>query len=90
MEFLVMPQFTGSLIECYSAGGCPNLSSCTCYMGTYCDSNGPSICGCKDTNFCGCQGAMDCSCNNTHSVPCTVRVCVERGCADKSSILSNG
>lgn len=75
MEFLVMPQLTGSPIECYSAGGdncSPNICSpynCTC--------NGGAIgigCGCNvecpcNTNTCTCYGTYSTPCPGLHCIP---------------------
>lgn len=61
MEFLVMPKFTDSLIECYSAD-----DSCTCYNGTLCNincpDNGGDICSCNiGYNVCTCRGVRGCT-----------------------------
>ena len=66
MEFLVMPQFTGSLIECYSADG----DSCSPFI---CTCNGDStLCGCNNQNPCSCNNShFDCPCYGVYSPPCS-------------------
>lgn len=58
MEFLVMPQFTGSLIECYSGSG----DGCGC--------NSLTICICNEQDH-SCIGYVDCTCRGGHGPSCT-------------------
>ena len=70
MEFLVMPQLTGSPIECYSGSGggcqCDGLSTCVCYNGIGCDCNYLTPCTCN----------VDCPCYGTYSTPCPGLHCI--------------
>lgn len=62
MEFLVMPQSTGSLIECYSADGGGTCSG----GGTFCTYNG----GCYQMTTCDCNGTdFDCPCYELDRCP---------------------
>lgn len=80
MEFLVMPQFTGSLIECYSGdnGGCPNLTYCGCYgdHATRCDCNNGRTCSCNTGNYtCPCHGVRGPSCTGLRcTIECPVHI----------------
>ena len=72
MEFLVMPQFTSSLVECFSAsgGGCTHTCigedctfTCTCFEGDKCNDNNPCAhiaCGCNDHKPCPCNQGYAC------------------------------
>lgn len=84
MEFLVIPQSTRSLIECYSAGG-----DCDCYQGTLncttinVDGDDNDICACKGSNICACDESKTCSYS-----PCVERVCPARKCLIKAEIMN--
>lgn len=63
MEFLVMPQFSGSPIECYSADGGDCTFTCNCY------GDGTVLCSCNAVN-CPCYDYDRCPslyCRNYNS-----------------------
>lgn len=79
MEFLVMPQTTHSLVECYSASGggcnCNGELICTCYGGSCYDKG--------DT----------CTCKGVHVPVCVVKnsciaLCANKSCTVKADIMN--
>ena len=68
MEFLVLPQSTHSLVECFSAGGdgcgvddctftcTPNGDICACKYHDPCNNNNP--CSCYLGYYCGVRGCQ--------------------------------
>lgn len=86
MEFLVMPQLTGSPIECYSASndGCHYTCNCrgdnNCYQKT--------TCTCYTDINCPCLGVYsDCPCFGVYSEGCPNVGCRTR-CSIDLGVLS--
>ena len=84
MEFLVMPQLTSSLVECFSAStscDCNNGSSliCGCNHWTCTTDSGDDSCPGKD---CNCLGNRTCTCNGN------VPVCITDGCWAKTCVMN--
>lgn len=72
MEFLVVPQMSRSMIECYSASGscgidCPTLTTCCLGGSTLCNQLNPcthSPCGCNERKLCPIQFTPVCPQND--------------------------
>lgn len=93
MEFLVMPQLTGSLIECYSGSDDGCQFNCNCYGDSTCYNMNP--CTCNNGNFnCPCYiEHSDCSCFGVYypgcpSLGCRLRCAVDFG-SGATSITPN-
>ena len=87
MEFLVMPQLTGSLIECYSASGggcyCNAGLDCECHNGTKCTCNNGRSCTCNTGNTCTCLIVhAECPCLGVNNPDCPSVGCRLRCIAD--------
>ena len=82
MEFLVMPQLTSSLVECFSGSS----GSCICYgapltcEGIFVPDGGCVDCGEFDT--CKCFGNRSCECNGH------IPVCITDGCWAKTCVMN--
>ena len=88
MEFLVVPQFTSSLIECFSGGG----GECTYRDCKYTECTGIYIeceektCTIENTGGgCQCLGEKVCTCNG-HIPVCVPRACTVKTCVRNYSI----
>ncbi len=89
MEFLVIPQFTHSLVECFSASedgctfDCIGMDcefKCDCFDG-----------GINTYNPCTCNGNNPCTCNGNHPCPCNgTYTCVAKGCVRDYTINGVG
>lgn len=81
MEFLVMPQLTGSPIECYSASNGNCEFTCTCHGGGACYNW--TECDCHIGNTCNCLIVYaDCPCLGVNSPDCPSVGCRLRCIAD--------
>lgn len=84
MEFLVMPQLTHSLVECFSASGdgCTCNGSNTVYTCT-CHGDGATYTGdiCEIRDGCVCRDDKACDCNIAY-----IPVCIVEGCPAKTCV----
>ena len=79
MEFLVMPQATHSLVECYSASGGGNCTfcdfDCTCHGGSCYDKG----------DICTCKGVLVPVCGVKNSC---IALCANKSCTVKAEIMN--